>query len=244
MKNIIVASHRRSGTHLTIDSIISNLVGFNRYLSLDTLTESDIDIDFLKELEQGGLVFKTHADPNEVKALGDNDFRKKIYESSEIIYVIRDGRDVMVSLYEYRKRHDHSFAGVPFTKFIHQKNDYSVTSESEGLTRLEYWRYHVIGWMGMDPKPVVMNYETWIADYKNAIKELSVKTSIEQKSRITDLRQTNRFLVNLKKAMSKLTKRKSLTAVEFNKGKVGEYKNYFSDTDLSYFDEKISITSF
>ena len=61
--NVIVVSHRRSGTHLTMDTLVNNF-NFDDIINLDALTDSkNIDHSKVKDIKLSNMnnkVFKTH----------------------------------------------------------------------------------------------------------------------------------------------------------------------------------------
>lgn len=79
---VFVASYRRSGTHLTLDSLAVNFPELG-----ETFANFDSDAQDVHSCR----LFKTHVHAQDAA----NSFES----SSKFIHVVRDGRDVMVSLY-------------------------------------------------------------------------------------------------------------------------------------------------
>ena len=100
----------------------------------------------------------------------EKEFVENLLENSKVIYVYRDGRDVLVSLYHYIRgfRED-----LPeFSDFIRMPNDFDPYYRS--VNRVEYWKEHVEGWLGRSNLDIVtVSYEQLHADYVSTIRELS-----------------------------------------------------------------------
>tara|TARA_Y100001934_G_C12375339_1_gene788862 strand:- start:2326 stop:3111 length:786 start_codon:yes stop_codon:yes gene_type:complete len=159
MKLILVTSHRRSGTHFLIDSLrlnINNAVFPNhRYLpsdfNLGSLFSKDEKI--LKTFQElikkyPTVIIKSHLLPEECNMENPKDkfeaFIKEIYITAKKIYIKRDGKDTLVSLYKFLN------PSISFTKFIREKNDHivkEIRSEKKiDSNRVQYWSYHINEW--------------------------------------------------------------------------------------------------
>ncbi len=130
-KNILVATHPRSGTHFCINSLCLNLNGVkfapirNQYPSIERLildhdeAYTDAWEAYLNDDSAAVKVFKTHMTPSDISfALNnphvlnprDKQLFQEVCENSQIIYLYRDGRDTLVSWYHYLK---YSGGGCP-----------------------------------------------------------------------------------------------------------------------------------
>ena len=154
---ILIASHPRSGTHLTIDFLRKQFQEASSwkywgerldhlYLPLEALTTSNKGISIrlaekIMRRSQRPLI-KTHADPNlNQLALQHLQLQKWIQEKAHKIYVIRDGRAVMCSYHLYMQ----SFAPkarCPFSEFIRQ--------EINNKSRVKVWANHVRDWLSQE----------------------------------------------------------------------------------------------
>ena len=159
MKLILVTSHRRSGTHFLIDTLrlnIKNAVFPNhRYLpsdfNLGSLFSKDQKIlETFKYLTEKYpiVIIKSHLLPEECNIENPKDifedFIKEIYTTAKKIYIKRDGKDTLVSLYKFIN------PLISFSQFIREKNDHivkEIRSEKKiDSNRVQYWSYHVNAW--------------------------------------------------------------------------------------------------
>lgn len=156
---IVVASHPRSGTHLCIDSLRINFKpcwmrkswfepADGLYLGLDgsALTNQRLDIQRISRIlsRASRPIVKTHALSDlyhggvERSAWTINQhLAKSLNERSSFVYIYRDGRDVLRSLYHYMQVIAPE-TRVPFSQFIRQKVN--------GLSRVGAWAEHIRSW--------------------------------------------------------------------------------------------------
>lgn len=211
---ILVASHRRSGTHLTIDSISNNasldfeITNFDKVRN-DAGLQTYGDKNLILKSHMNGNVFKEH--------LSDFDAQK-----IPIIYVYRDGRDVMQSLYNYENRTS------DFKSFIEELNFYDTSEYNGELSKLEYWAFHVSSWLSKE-NVLPIRFDELRSSYNESIQKIFKYSGIElNSSSLKDIRQSNKLLYYIKKYILK----QNLTTVAFNSGKSGNYSKYF-DEDLN-----------
>jgi len=113
-QNVLIISHRRSGTHLTIDSIRNNFKALRKspYVTLETLDRGHPDhldvSEFRQAISDHQCVIKVHYLPNVSKHLESREgaCAEEVFSQSKQIYVVRNGLDVLASLYEFRRGHD------------------------------------------------------------------------------------------------------------------------------------------
>lgn len=240
MKNIIVISHRRSGTHLTIDSIRNNFKDYKKH-DFFTLNE-DLKNDnyykkFVKLSNTNSIVIKTHFLPDfNIYNLEEHKIEKlkEIFNNSHLIYVCRNGLDVMVSLYEYMKKFDKNVAESDFNDFLFTNNNFDNTTEK--FNRFEFWKYHITNWRNSNYKNVYwIKYEDFIKNYDKSIYRLANNLGVKKNPKIVDIRLQN---ISHKTIFNKLINRfKGIkkTSVSARKGQIGDYKNYFSEDNLNKF---------
>ena len=232
-QNLLVITHRRSGTHLTIDAIRNNFRRLRQqeYLVLETIKTSHpahIPLEtFSHRVQAGDRVVKTHYGIEDLDHLPEDERNlfQELLNSSQLIYVVRNGLDVMASLYEFRRGHDESVQGVSFSDFIRQP---SFDPNFQHLNRIQYWRAHVLGWLNSSYRDrlLVLQFRNWIDDYRGTLKKIANHLGTGSDWRAKDVRMG-----------SNKTKQKKLerTWVEPRKGTVGDFVNYFTPDDIDYF---------
>lgn len=237
-KIIIVASFRRSGTHLTIDSLINNSSNIStKLLVIDQLSKkhgSNIPLTkFLKKLEletkrKQYIIFKTHQpDSTYPLAAESRSFLENVLANAKKVYVVRDGRDVMVSLWYYLQTIK-SEKGNSFTDIL---NKYASV-----------WQVHIDHWLQKDV--YLLKFEDWHNEYEKTLIRLFDFIELPSPQKIknmvgtfqADLRYDNRLPSILQRILRKTPwKGKRLTTVEPRAGKIGEWENHFSSEDKTIF---------
>ena len=231
---VSVFSHRRSGTHLTIDSLINNFKPYGDFISIDSSTKYQLD---KRDIESDSVIFKSHSEQN-LDDFFEDQYLTKLVRSTNIIYVYRDGRDVMASLYDYKKSYDKNTKGKSFATFIREKNDYYCSNDYSDLSRVEYWCRHVSGWLNKQDI-LFIKYTDWLNDYIATIEKIEDYLGIKSLDETKDVRVQGRLKGLLKKYFGK----NKISSVHVNKGKTGRYVNYFDENDLRYY-EKIFSKNF
>ena len=156
-----------------------------------------------------------------------------------MIYVYRDGRDVLISLYHYMRgfRED-----LPeFSDFIRMPNDFDPYYRS--VSRVEYWKEHVEGWLGRSNLDIAtVSYEQLHADYVSTIRKLSefldltIKPSGVDRIKFTKYGLFRRLLRRVVPLAAKSS------AIAPHKGVIGDWKNHFSQRDLELFNKIAGTT--
>lgn len=254
-QQVIVISHRRSGTHLTIDTIVNNfqLYGENppiSTLTLDHLSEhvaqKKTSLDVLSEtLAQKPCVLKSHAH-SELSHffIGDSalhEFIEDLFASSKVIYVYRDGRDVLVSLYYYNQLFDKSIRNMSFHQFIRMPNTFDNQTYPGDMNRASYWQYHVASWLSR-PNLLYLSFQDILQQYETTIHRIA--DFIHQPvAAIKDVRRTkSKKETPLGKLISRFGGRSrqspKYSSVGFRKGKSGDWRDHFSEDDLAFFEQQ------
>ena len=259
MKIILISSHRRSGTHLLIDSLRANIEDSifpnHRELPADfnlgTLFSKDEKIlDTFKLLIKNNstVIIKSHLLPDECNIKNPKDkfetFIKEIYNSSKKLYIYRDGKDTLVSLYKFLK------PSISFSEFLRQKNDHIVKEirleKKFDLNRILYWSYHVNQWK-LDKSVKNISFSDLNSDFEstlcNVLQFLHCPI-IEplHKPRIPN----NKLLHGLRKKINHygIGSLPESSSVRPNKGFEKSGIKYFQDKhDLTFFNENIKDTT-
>lgn len=162
---VIVASHRRSGTHFTIDLLRRQFRECSAwkwpgealdalYTNLDRLGHhrEPLDSTRLKTLLRRASrpLIKTHLPPDmlELRSVQGR-WVDQLRERSRVIYVVRDGRAVMVSAQRHEAR-----LGLDTGRDL---LDY-MRLEENGQSRARAWASHVERWMS-EERVLLLRYE-------------------------------------------------------------------------------------
>lgn len=243
-KTIVIATHRRSGTHWTIDALRNNSPDINpKFMTLEQTEPSHhqpIPLDeFQAELESlsGRVILKVHDLPTASywQGVQEREFALTMMQNSPTIYVHRDGRDVMVSLYHYMKSFREDFADLSFSDFIRMDNE---LDGEPVMSRPAYWAHHVETWL-KHPNLISVAYESLETDFEATVQKMGnfLNINLNNTLQTVDLhrgKQTQPITTRLLKKIG-LRRGKISTAVAPRKGKSGDWRNHFSEDDLEFF---------
>lgn len=188
---ILLASHQRSGTHLTMDLIRRHCPQttprmrplerlHDSYLSLDRFfasahnpTTTDNALRILRKADR--QLLKTHARPGFEEVAPDHaGFVRAVVDHAVPIVCIRDGRKVMCSLYAWAR----SFMGDDrgtFGAFLRQ-------TDADGLTRPAAWARHVTEWAAV-PGVLVVRFEDTVARPIETVRRIAEHVGVDVRRR-------------------------------------------------------------
>lgn len=170
---MFLATHRRSGTHLSIDLLRRHfsacrarkrwLEGLDSlYLNLDSVNPPlrlPLDRALARLARAPRPIVKTHADPDfEDFAAPGRAFAHALLADADVIAVHRDVRDVLASYHHYARSYDSS-AARSLSQFIHEK-PCGVSRPRAWALQVRRWREagaHSIGYEEIvgDPAPTL-----------------------------------------------------------------------------------------
>ena len=229
MKNILVVSHERSGTHFLIDSIINNLnVSRNKSIDLPMIsTNTDIKSrdeymswirDFmLSHSNTHSQIFKSHHDYRFIEPFID-----EISEFFEIIYIRRNILDVCTSCYHYFKPPHPDFpSSANFDEYLNIKpHEHSFDpnySFEQYNSMIDRWYWHNYHW-NRAGVPIV-NYEELKTQFESTITRIS--------------QQLNTSVRNIPPIAP------PVSGISPRKGVIGDYKNLISPQQASLIDQRL-----
>ncbi|MCC0176430.1 sulfotransferase domain-containing protein [Waterburya agarophytonicola K14] len=173
-KPIVIASHPRSGTHLTIDLLrkqfkecqSSKKLGepLNRlYCGLDPQNLlSDLQAFNILQQVKRPLV-KTHCYPQFSYLSSEKiSWVNWLKKEADIYYVLRDGRDVMCSLHLFMQSYDPS-TRCSLSEFIRQKTG--------DTSRIKNWANHIKMWLD-EPKVKILKFENVIKNTESVLENI------------------------------------------------------------------------
>jgi len=250
-EHVLVISHRRSGTHFLIDAMANNFAPYRRsYLTLDRLRPQNrkpMSLDrFRAKLAAAPRVIKSHMH-RDVDGYFAGDTKvlplvKDLLRTAKMMYVYRDGRDVLTSLYFYMRRYQPAIAEVDFSDFIRMENDFDGGTYDGRADRVEFWKSHVESWL-TERSVFPISFEQLKQDYPAAIRRLGRILGLEPPESIRHVERTGRagpaadskWSERLFKLHRRIFRRVRHTTVIFRRGAIGDYRHSFSPQDLEYF---------
>ena len=150
-------------------------------------------------------------------------FSEKYLEHEKLIYIVRDGRDNVLSLWRTKPMMPSAWKDISLSDFLREKIDwhpapvYKATDEwKDKYNVIEHWLLHVESWWKERPKNTFfVQYERLVLNPGKVLKE--IEEHFELKS-IDGYRVPDGLI--------------GFVPVE---GKVGRWKDYFSSEDLELF---------
>jgi hypothetical protein len=248
---LVVASHMRSGTHLTIDLLRRNLASASsRYLNLDRLMPGEGHgaplrlADFERELSGLGAcpLLKTHtpAATGWFRAADERSLRANaLLASSRILYVVRDGRDVLVSLYYYMRHYSEHVREQSFERFLRDRDDFFQACPGfEGLDRVSAWARHVEGWLA-EPRVVVIRYEDLISRREKCLRRALERLELPAPERVEPVPVPAGLPRRLlRRLIAPIFPRRVSTAIRPRRGVSGDAAGHFTQRDEMLFRER------
>jgi hypothetical protein len=251
---VVVASHMRSGTHLTIDLLRRNVGTVSAdYLNLDRLLPDHGEpipvADFEQRLEalRGAALLKTHTPARAAWFAGGDPGSRRgrdLLGAARAVYVVRDGRDVLVSLYYYMRHYSPRVRGQSFAAFLRDRDDFFQGCEGfSGLDRPSAWALHVTGWLA-EPGAVVVRYEDLLAHRERTVRDLALRLGLPVPARVDGIAVPSGLPRRvLRKVALKVRPRCASTAIAPRLGVVGDASRHFSPEDDAFFRQRAGAVS-
>jgi len=251
--HIFVISHERSGTHIAIDAIRNNFPIYKKrfYVNIDRMVEghrAHCGSEIIEAKLEVPSVIKTHMvlDPG---TFFDGDgsatqLVKSIVHDSKLIYLYRDGRDVLGSLFTFWSRSIPEFGGTDFSDMLRGNFAVNVGRARRNSTNpVSYWQEHVQNWAGRE-EVLALSFEEFLNDYDNTIMRISDFIGMPPVDPLKSVlrkgtgAQRGKLIEALFKFYTRKIKGIELTSVSFNKGSSGGHRAVYSKEDLVFFDEQ------
>jgi hypothetical protein len=183
---IVIATHPRSGTHLTIDLLRKQFRECKSWLWFgETLHHSYLNLDMLALThslhisQQEALlllsrarrpIIKTHSLPSfEQFDLENTELIRRLIQNADIYYVVRDGRDVLCSVHLWRQQVDPK-ARCPLSEFLRQ--------EENGMSRPRIWAAHVLSWLNKQGVRI-LRFEQIIKDTRKVLTQIGQELGLK-----------------------------------------------------------------
>lgn len=241
-KPIVVCSHPRSGTHLTLDTLRRNFPAcrtltrpletvHNHYFAAEALNLEKYRRrpQWVKKILLRGQrpLVKTHMEPDLphlVEYAGE--FREWLLSEADFIYVVRDGRSVMSSFYLFLQSFNET-ARCPFPEFLRG-------APQEPGTHLHYWVRHVEDWKNK-PGVKTIRCEDMLKRTPDTLKELAEFLGEELVLRDPALppKPSSRWQVRLRRLYPEADTTAILSF--YGGAKTEDWRKLFTDEDMAYF---------
>jgi hypothetical protein len=229
-KNIVVISHERSGTHFLINTI-AQCFGYDpNAISLDHT--KNIDWRDQDAFQNWMMQYQNRFVPNVFKSHHAYPFFAPLLDQLQtdfaLFYVQRDGRDVMTSFWTFLNRLPASLNGwgprsSTVGSFMRATSTGRVTQyqfNSDPVTMLERWVNQVHGWNRNGLPIHRISYESLHNDHDGIVEMIA--QAIGQ-----------RPLARARPALN-------APSILPWKGKVGTWKEYFTEADEEYFCQTVN----
>lgn len=253
----MVFSHRRSGTHLTIDTIRNNFPAYgDPPINIDALRDPERAPEVRARLARRGpsaTILKSHSPgclERHFTSRAALEEARQTVRDARWIYVYRDGRDVLTSLYHYVCAVRDDLKSISFREFLKMKDVLSKRPSYQHLDGAEYWNHHVLSWAGRSDV-LYVSFESILADYECFVAR--VADFIEQPApaqirsvvrRADATRATWTSLSHVREKMFKLyqeyVRGVQYSSVHFRLGRSGAHEGLFDERDLEFFDSRAS----
>lgn len=177
--HVFVISHERSGTHVAIDALRNNFPIYKRrfYTNIDRMIDGhwsycspEVIAD---ELQLEPSVIKTHMFLNTAAFFDEGGPATQLVTSlakdSKLIYVYRDGRDVLGSLHTFWCRAIPGCSAITFSDMLRGNFTVDVGKPRRGSTNpVSYWRQHTENWIGREDV-LALSFEQFLNNYDATI---------------------------------------------------------------------------
>lgn len=183
--------------------------------------------DQLKRAEKKGSLFEGLR----FQFIKSHDPYKKFFKGKNVIYIVRDGRDVLNSYYHYINARREG--GVKMMDLIERGEQLGFGS----------WNDHVMSWHnGRHGRFILLRYEDLLRDTENEMKKLLNYIGFEVKESALKLAIENSSFDRLrsledKKGVAYADRLKDKSSKFFRKGTSGDWKSAFTPEELKRFEE-------
>ncbi|MCY3573051.1 MAG: sulfotransferase domain-containing protein [Chloroflexi bacterium] len=237
---IVVAAHRRSGLRWALDALRLNSPDINdSFLALEQ-TEASHDANiplgrFRRELLSlpGRVLVSMQELPNATywQGLDERLFARTILRHSPAIFVHRDGRDVMVSLYYYMQSISETVRNQSFSRFL--RGDPALHPQDSGLSRPGFWAHHARAWLAQD-NLLVISYDDLETRYAATVHKMTDFLAVRANARLQPLNK-----LNPPEEPPGLLGRLGVRKPQQPRiGRSGDWRSHFDKGDLAFFKQE------
>lgn len=223
--SVLVVSHERSGTHYLINTIAKNFGYSSREESI-LGNPGDLHKK-IRSLAGAEIIIKGHQQFQWFKPHIDD-----ILEKVKVVYIVRDGKDVLTSCFHYmhKRRDTGSFPPTgagrkeDFGAFIRSNpaayNFDGWYSSDKSVNMPQRWARHVAGWYPV-PGALVVRYEGLKNDFRSVVMDkLAPHLGLD--------------IVHREPVEPTLKDR----GIDNRLGTIGDHKNIFSEQDYEFYNRE------
>ena len=217
MRNILILSFPRSGTHFLMNTIAANFPYYsNRAMKLPISNNIGEVTDFIKSQGHTKRIFKSH-----MQSFSFVNVWNVLNSDYYVFYVIRDGRDAITSLYNFYKARDKKCKRKTIKEFMtgtppDMESAYKVAIKKT-KTVIDMWNYHIESWVGKS-NVFYVHYEDLIEKFSDVVSAIGKYINMDPPAQI-------------------IKPRKDVNVIQPGPGIIGNYRKYFTEDDNTYFKE-------
>jgi len=145
----------------------------------------------------------------------------------------------MVSLYRYQREFSDRIKNMRFCEFLRQSVAIITESGERVISKPAYWALHLGGWVFRDDI-LLLKFDNLKNDFYRTMSELADLLAEPVPARVKNVGMEKSRDGALLTAASGGVSR---TSVSFYAGRVGDYKEVFSNSDVSYFKAEVASVS-
>ena len=242
---IVIATHRRSGMQWAIDALRNNSPDINdSYMSLEQMdADHDAAIPLAKFRRQllymdGRVLINVHDLPSADawKGLDERLFARTVLQHSPTIYVHRDGRDVLVSMYYYMQSFSETVRNQSFAQFLRGESSHDGADSS--LSRPGYWANHVQSWLRKD-NLLAIAYSDLENRYEATVQKMAAFLDVQLHKTLRPLSppgaQDSEPLIESMLGRLGVRRRRGGPADQARVGNTGDWRKLFDKRDREFF---------
>ena len=170
------------------------------------------------------------------KGLDERLFARAVLQHSPTIYVHRDGRDVMVSLYYYMQSFSETVRNQSFARFL--RGESALDGEESALSRPGYWAFHVESWLKRD-NLLTISYSDLESNYESTVRKLAAFLEVSLNENLRPLTMPgppdNEPMLGALLERLGLRRRRGGYPDQARVGKSGDWRKLFDRHDREFF---------